>query len=266
MFPRSVLISTVMGLSLMHQELWGQREVPPEQMSEAHGRLTKLGDLRLKTYSIHGLAPLVVLFTEPPSTASEVERRYRYHLTSSLIWNIERIHASVFSLQPRHQSTDTHHLDQMNESALAAFEVFRQMQPWDRPGLFIGYADGARAAAQLLLRDSLSAGLVALVPSTPKDSSSMAHHALWEELLRPADHPRPVLVLESICNSPFTWLAKVGYQRRQAILILPQYDGWLSQRTTSACPKIPMRPIMDYESISMVIDWIRRAHTLRFPE
>lgn len=265
MFPRLVLISIVMGLSLMHQELWGQREIPPEQMSEAHRRLNKLGDLRLKTYSIHGLAPLVVLFTEAPAEASEVERRYRHQLTSILIWNIERIHASVFSLQPRHKSTDTNHLDQMNQRAVAAFEVFRQMRPWNRPDLFIGYADGARAAAQLLLRDSLSAGLVALVPSAPRDSASMAQQALWEELLRPADHPRPVLVLESMCNSPFTWLAQVAFQRRQTILILPQYDGWLSQRTTSACPKTPTRPMMDYELISMVIDWMSREHTLRFP-
>jgi hypothetical protein len=263
MFPRLIQVCIVTGLSLGYHELWGQRVVPLNQMSEAHRRLSELGDLRLKTYSIHGLAPLVVLFTEAPETASEVERRYRQQLTSTLIWNIERLHASLFSLHPRHKSGNSD--DQMKQDALAAFQIFRDMQPWARPDLFIGFADGARAAAQMLLRDSLPAGLVALAPLTSSDRGTRAQDALWLELLRPADHPRPVMVLESMCNGPFTWLAQAAFQRRQTILILAQYDGWLSQRTTSACPKTPTRPMMDYDLISMVIDWMSREHTLRFP-
>ena len=119
-------------------------------------------------------------------------------------------------------------------------------------------------AAQLLLRDSSSAALVALVPSTPTGSSTVQQEDLWEELLRPRNQPRPMLVVESMCNSPTTVLAQIGYRHRQTILLVPQYDGWLSQRTSSACPGTPVRTVgMDYELMSIVTGWLRR--TVRFP-
>jgi hypothetical protein len=266
-FPPGRLTITVcaLGAGLAHQELWGQREVPPAQMPEPYRRLQKLGELRLKTYSIHGFAPLVVLFTEAPASASEVERRYRHQLTRMLLWSIERLGVSLFSLQPTSQSVDGFRVDQMKRQALAAFEILRGLPPGGRPQVFIGFADGAAAAARLLLRDSSSAALVALVPSTPGDSSTAAQEVLWEELLRQSDQPRPVLVVESMCNSPTTALTQIGYRRRQTILMLPQYDGWLSQRTSLACPSTPVRAVgMDYELTSIVIEWSRR--TVGFPQ
>jgi hypothetical protein len=266
-FPSGRLTIAVcaLGIGLTPQELWGQQEVPPAQMPEAYRRLQELGELRLKTYSIHGYAPLVVLFTEAPQSASEVERRYRHRLTSVLLWSIGRIGVSLFSLHPTSYASDSVQVGQMKRQAFAAAEVFRGLRPGARPQVFIGFADGAAAAARLLLRDSLSAGLVALVPSTPGDSATAAQEVLWQELLRPSDHPRPVLVLESMCNSPTTWLTQVPFRRRQTVLMLPQYDGWLSQRTSSMCPKTPVDAVgMDYELISIVIEWLRR--TVGFPQ
>jgi hypothetical protein len=262
--PRLTILVAVLGFGPTQQELWSQQEVPLAQMREPYRRLRALGELRLKTYSIHGLAPMVVLFTEAPASGSEVERRYRHQLTSSLLWAVERLGVSLFSLHPTPQAPGTSHVDQMKRDALAAFEIFRGMRPGQRPQVFIGFAEGASAAARLLLRDSLSAGLVALVPSTPGDSATTAQEVLWQELLAPTDHPRPVLVLESMCNTPITWLAQASFRRRQTVLMLPQYDGWLSRRTTSACPRTPAYPVaMDYELTSIVIDWLRR--TVGFP-
>jgi hypothetical protein len=220
-----------------------------------------LGDLRLKTYSIHGFAPLVVLFTEAPASASAVERRYRHQLTSMLMWSIERLGVSLFSLQPISQSADgLLHVDQMKRQASAASEILRNLPLEDRPQVFIGFAEGAAAAARLLLRDSLSAALVALVPSTPSDSSTAAQEVLWEELLRQSAQPRPVLVLESMCNSATSGLTRITYRQRQTILVLPQYDAWLAQRNSSACPRTPTRAVgMDYELIAIVIEWLRRT-------
>jgi hypothetical protein len=63
----------------------------------------------------------------------------------------------------------------MMASASKAFEVFRYLGPWDRPQVIVGFADGAAAAARLLLRDTLPAALVALAPSTKGDSATAGH-------------------------------------------------------------------------------------------
>jgi hypothetical protein len=261
---RLAIVFSTLGMTPSQTELWGQQEVPADRMPEPYRRLQKLGDLRLKTNSIHGLAPLVVLFTEAPVSASKMERRYRQQLTSMLMWNIERLGVSLFSLQPTSQSVDSLTVDQMKRKASAASQILRILPPGDQPQVFIGFADGAVAAARLLLRDSLSAALVALVPSTPADSSAAAQEELWEELLYQSAYPRPVLVLESMCNSATSGLTRITYRRRQTILVLPQYDAWLSQRNSSACPSIPTRTVgMDYELISIVIEWLRRTVTFR---
>jgi hypothetical protein len=135
----------------------------------------------------------------------------------------------------------------------------------ERPQVVIGFADGAVAAARLILRDSLSAALVALVPGTRGNAATAGQDVVWQELRRPVDHPRAVLVLESMCNSPTSWLAQAGFRERQTVLLLPQYDGWLSRRMSSACPASPAQAVgMDYELTSTVTDWLRR--TVRFPE
>jgi hypothetical protein len=262
---RLAIVVSALGIAPAPPELWGQQEVPVDRMPEPYRRLQKLGQLRLKTYSIHGLAPLVVLFTEAPASASEVQRRYQSQITRMLLWSVERLGVSTFSLQPALQSVDSLRGDQMKRQALVAFEILRSLPPGGRPHVFIGFATGANAAARLLLRDSMPAALVALVPSTSGDSSTSNEEVLWDELLRPSDHPRPVLVLESMCNSPTTSLPHIGYRRRQTILMLPQYDGWLSQRTSLACPTTPVRGVgMDYELIFILMAWLKG--TIGFPQ
>jgi hypothetical protein len=259
-----LIIATAAVAGLSHQNLWGQGRDATAPVPPGFRRLEELGELRLKRYSIHGYAPLVMLLTQAPASASEVERRYRQRVTSSLMWSIERLGVSLFSLNPMRHSSDKPDVNQMKHAASAASEVFRGMKPYERPQVLIGFGDGAVAAARLILRDSLSAALVALVPSTPGDAATAEQDVVWQDLLRPVDHPRAVLVLESMCNSPTTWLAQAGFRERQTVLMLPQYDGWLSQRMSSACPASPAHAIgMDYEVISIVTDWLRR--TLRFP-
>jgi len=234
--------------------------VPPE-----FRRLEELGDLRLKTYSIHGYAPLVMLLTEAPASASEVERRYRHRLTSLLMRSIERLGVSLFSLNPMRHSSDSSDVNQMKHAASAAGEIFRGMKPYDRPQVVVGFGDGAVAAARLVLRDSLPAALVALVPGIPGNTQTEGQEVVWQELLRPVDRPRDVLVLESMCNSPTSPLAEARFRERQTVLMLPQYDGWLSRRMSSACPASPAHAVgMDHEVISMVTDWLKR--TVIFPE
>jgi hypothetical protein len=234
--------------------------VPPE-----FRRLEELGELRLKVHSIHGYAPLVMLLTEAPASASEVERRYRQRVTSSLLWNIERMGVSLFSLNPMRYSSDNSDVDQMKRAASAAGEIFRGMKPYHRPQVVIGFADGAVAAARLVLRDSLPAALVALVPGTPGNTQTEGQEVVWQELLRPVDHPREMLVLESTCNSPTSPLAEARFRQRQTVLLLPQYDGWLSRRMSSACPGSPAHAVgMDHEVISMLTDWLKR--TVTFPQ
>lgn len=253
---------SALGVAPGQLELWGQQQVRAANIPEQYRRLQTLGDLRLKTHSIHGFAPLVVLFTEAPATASKVERRYRHSLTTMLLSNIERLGVSTFSLQPKFQSVDTLRTDQLERDASVAFEILQSLAA-GRPQAFIGFADGGAVAAQLLLRDSSSAGLVALVPST-SGGSTMWQEDSWEELLRPRQRPRPMLIVESTCNTPTTVLGRMGYRHDQTILLVPQYDGWLSQRTSSDCPSTPVRTIgMDYELMSIVTEWLRR--TVVFP-
>jgi hypothetical protein len=84
--------------------------------------------------------------------------------------------------------------------------------------------------------------ILAVGSSTPGDVAAAGQEVIWQELLRPID-PRDVLVLESMCNSPTNPLAQAGYRQRQTVLLLPQYDGWLSQRMSSACPPSPAKAI-----------------------
>ncbi len=261
---RPAVIVTALLAGLTCQDLWGQREIPPAQVPEAMRNLQHLGELRLKTYSIHGIAPLVMLLTEAPASASEVERRYRHRVTSSLIWNIERLGVSLFSLNPAPRHSDSSDVKGMTHAASVAGEIFRGMKAHDRPQVVIGFADGAIAAARLVLRDSLSAAVVALMPAT-SNATAGGQERIWQELLRPTDRPRDVLVLESMCNTSSSWLAQADYRQRQTILILPQYDGWLSPRMSSACPASPVHAVgMDYQLTSIVMDWLKR--TLIFPE
>jgi hypothetical protein len=201
-----------------------------------------------------------MLITEAPASASEVERRYRQRVTSLLMGTIERLGVSLFSLNPMRHSPDTSDVNQMKHAASAAGEIFRGMKPYDRPQVVIGFADGAVAAARLILRDSLSAALVALVPGTPGNARTEGQEVVWQELLRPVDHPRAVLVLESMCNSPTSPLAEARFSQRQTVLLLPQYDGWLFRRMSSACPASPAHEVgTDYEVISIVTDWLKRT-------
>jgi hypothetical protein len=261
---RFAIIVSALLPGLIQQNLWGQQQIPPAQVPEAFRGLQQLGDLRLKTYSIHGLAPLVVLFTEAPASAPEVERRYRHNLTSTLLWHIERLGVSLFSLHPTRQASESSDVDQFSQDALATFDTLRGLPPWGRPRVFIGFADGAVAAARELQRDSSSAALIALAPSLGEGATA-AQEVLWQELLSPTDLSRPVLVLESLCNIPNSGLAQVGSGRRVTLLLLPQYDGWLSRQALPACSTTPAHSAgMDYELISVLTNWLRQ--TVAFPE
>jgi hypothetical protein len=180
-----------------------------------------------------------------------------------LMWNIERLGMSLFSLDPRR--SDSSGVNQMKHAASAAGEILRGLQPYDRVHVVVGFGDGAVAAARLVLRDSLAPALVALVPGTPGNAETEGQEEVWQQLLRPADHRRDVLVLESMCNSPTSRLDQARFSQRQTVLMLPQYDGWLSRRMSSACPPNPAQAIgMDYQLTSVVMDWLRR--TVRFPQ
>lgn len=241
---------------LIHQDLLGQQTLGPAQVPEAFRDLQQLGDLRLKTYSIHGLAPLVVLLTEAPASAPEVERRYRHAMTSTLLWNIEGIGVSLFSLSPE--------VDQATQYSGALFDILRRLPPSARPQVFIGFAQGAIAAARMLQSDSSSTALIGLAPSLGA-SASAPQSAFWQEMVSPANHTRPVLVLESVCNTSGNGLAQVGTGQRVTVLLLPQYDGWLSRRASAACPTTPTHAAgMDYELMSLLTNWLRQ--TVVFPE
>lgn len=260
-----LVVATAVVACVACQDGWGQGRDGTVPLPPEFRRLEQLGELRLKVHSIHGYAPLVMLLTEAPASASEVERSYRQRVTNTLMWSIERLGVSLFSLNPTRHSSDRSDVYQMKHAASAAGEIFRGMQPYNRPQVVIGFADGAVAAARLVLRDSLRAALVALVPGTPGNVQTEGQEVVWQELLRPVDHPRAVLVLESMCNSPTSPLAETRFRHRQTVLMLPQYDGWLSRRMSSACPASPAHAVgMDYEVISLVADWLKR--TVRFSE
>ena len=238
-FPaRLLILATAAVASLAPHDVWGQRRDGTTPVPEEFRRLEGLGELRLKQYSIHGYAPLVVLLTEAPASASEVERRYRRRVTSALVGSIERLGVLLFSLNPRRHSSDSSDVNQMKHAASAAGELFRGMKAYDRPQVIIGFADGAVAAARLILRDSLSAALVALVPGTPGNTQTEGQEVVWQELLRPVDHPRDVLVLESMCNSPTSpW-------RRPAFASVRLFCSFLSTTGGSpgGCPQ-PVRRV-----------------------
>lgn len=261
-------LATALTLGFAYQDLSAQVLAPGAPVPPELRDLERLGDLRLKIYSIHGHAPLVVLLTEAPASAPAPERRYRHALTTALMRAIQDQGFSLFSLAPQRTPSDTAQGDQMTQNASEMFDVFRGQSVLYQPRALIGFGDGALAAARQISRESPSPAFVALVPSTGADTGSTAREALWKNLRRALEpQPRPVLVLESPCNRLFMdrWLTEYNFPWGQTILLLPQYDRWLGQRTGSACATSPPAvAVMALDLAPLVADWLRR--TVTFPQ
>lgn len=245
---RALILMTI-ALASGTSQLPGQQPVNAGSLTEPYQRLQQLGDLRLKTWSIHGLSPLVVLLTEAPTDAPLSVRGSRRQLTGFLLNGLGRTGVSLLSLRPGADST--------------AFDVLRALPPGEKPQVVIAFGERAVAAARLLVTDSLSAAFVALAPGASAPLAELAR--IWSELLQSSRVQRAILVLESGCDSSAAWLAHVEYRHRQTVLVLPQNDAWLTPKTSAACPAAPAHPIgLEYELTTLVLDWVKR--NVGFPE
>jgi hypothetical protein len=242
------LLLTAFVLSSPTSQLRGQQPVDATRLT-GYERLRELGDLRLKTYSIHGLAPLVVLLTSASDDLPRELRSNRHFLTGFLLRGLDESGVSLLSLRAGYDS--------------AAFDALRALPPGDRPQVVIAFGERAVAAARFLAKDSLTAAFVALAPGASMPAAELTR--IWSALLQSSKLPRDILVLESGCDSSAAWLAPVTHQYRQTALVLPDHDAWLSPKTSTACPAAPTRGVgMEYELTALVMDWVRR--NVGFPE
>jgi hypothetical protein len=263
MMKPSQFFFVILGFALLPRVSSAQQRIPPGNVPQEYRALDSLGDLRLKSWSIHGISPLVVLFTAAPPGTPNMEGLQRGQVTSSLLWLIDRMGVSIFSLQPR-LAAEVTPAEQMQREASRAFDILQHLPPQARPQVYIGFGDGATAAARLLLHDSSSAALLALVPLAPVGAALSKQQSLLQELLAPTAYPRTVLVIESICNAG-AWAAQTTHTGRHTVLLLPEYDGWLADRRTAVCPTTPFRTApLTYELGYLVTNWLQQ--TVGFPQ
>jgi hypothetical protein len=261
---RTPTFIVVAALALLHGESSAQQRISPGDIPKEYHGLDSLGELRLKTWSIHGISPMVVLFTAAPPGSVDMEEIQRGQVTSSLLWLIDRMGVSIFSLKPR-RGVGVTPAEQMQREASRAFDILEHLPPAARPRVYIGFGDGATAAARLLLHDSSSASLIALSPLAPVGGALSQQQPLMQQLLAPTAYLRTVLVIESMCNGAGAWAAQTTHTHRHTVLLLPEYDGWLADRRTAVCPTTPSRTApLTYELGYLVTDWLQ--HTVVFPE
>ena len=247
---RSWLAALLIALALAGRAsgLHAQQPVDASRLAE-YQRLRQLGDLRLKTYSIHGLAPLVVFLTSAPDTASLNVRGNRHFLTAFLLRGLDDVGVSLLSLRAGSDSI--------------AFDALRALPLGSRPHVVIAFGERAVTAARFLAKDSSLVSFVALAPGSGASSAELSQ--AWSALLKSNKLPRAILVVESGCDSSASWLAHVKHQYRQTILVLPDHNAWLAPRTSPDCPVTPAHSVgMEYELTALVLDWVRR--NVGFPE
>jgi hypothetical protein len=230
-------------------QLHSQQPVDAARLGEPYQTLRQLGDLRLKTWSIHVLATLVVLLTTAPDSVPPKLRSIRRFLTAFLLRGLDDTGVSLLSVRAGSDS--------------AAFNAFRTLPPGNQPQIVIAFGERAAAAAHVLARDSLPAALVALAPGASAPTAELSQ--TWAALLQSSTLPRAILVLESACDSSASWLAHMKHQYRQTILVLPDHDAWLAPKSSADCPVTPAHSVgIEYELTALVLDWVRR--NTGFPE
>jgi hypothetical protein len=241
-----ILIGLV--LSLPASQLHAQQPVDASKLTD-YRRLRELGDLRLKTYSIHGLAPLVVLLTAAPDTAALPLKSNRRSLTKSLMDGLGRLGVSLFSVR--------------SDSDSVALDALRALPLAEQPHVIIAFGERSISAVRFLAADSFLTSFVALAPGSGAPSIDLASE--WSRMLQSRKLPRAILVLESGCDSSAVWLAQIRHHYRQTVLVLPDHDAWLAPKTSAACPTAPTSGVgMEYELATLVLDWVRR--NTGFPE
>jgi hypothetical protein len=255
--PARWLLLLAGGLTLLQRESNAQKPVSPEYVPKEYQMLDSLGQLRLKTWSIHGISPMVALFTDAPTGSPDMEQIQRENVTHSLLEELGRMGVSVFTLKPR-AAPGVAAPEQMQREASRAFAILEHLPPPARPQVYIGFADGAGALARLLVHDSSYAALVMLAPLAPVGGVLSQQQSVLQELLDSTAYPRSVLVLESMCNGGGTWAARTRYSFRHTVFLVPDYDGWLVDRRTPVCLTTPSRTApLSYPVVLLLSSWLR---------
>jgi hypothetical protein len=194
------------------------------------------GHLKLRYYSIHGAAPLILILTQAPGSVAGEERRYRAMFTDLLTGDIEGRGFSHYVL--RSVRGDTISIT---------------------PSAYVGLAEGAVVAARLAIRDSLPRrALAALAPSLPADTRKGSPR--WDEVIQAVNQELPLLLaIQSACDGPMPDALINAGRRLQRLLILPNHDSWLAPMQGTSCTgKRPLR-VPGLNVAHMVDEWLRAS-------
>ena len=243
---------------------------PPSDTARASDDsvLAQHGHLKLRSYSIHGAAPLILIMTDAPAWAGAMERWYRRTFTKMLTRSIEMRGFSYYAFRDPGGSdspfsTPQQMLERLETAAgdVAASLRNRQLPP----AAYIGLAEGAVVAARVAMQDPLPARLAALAPSLPGRGGKGLPR--WVEVIQALDNRLPVLLaMQSACDGPMPDALIQAAGWRQRLLLLPDFDSWLGMMQGTVCSperRVPGR-VPGLSVAQMVAEWL--GASVVFPE